>query len=238
MALTVPRGERARIAWHDASGRVPGSRASSISAAGRNPASPCPGCRATASISCRITLPGRTLAWKALLLGGPLPGPAGAGPKPGPPPGGLSKAAAALTDLVVTKTGFRPATYRPSREVEPGAWWSSRRSRTPASSTPPPSRPRTPSIAPRANGSPRTRCPHATGPSPVKTVVKDTSRFAVRDGKLYQYYPGQCMGEVLTGGNSDVVGTWNLPNPRCSCRRTCGRRPARTRSSPRRCPRR
>lgn len=48
------------------------------------------------------------------------------------------------------------------------------------------------------------------GSTRVKAVIRDTSRFAVRDGKLYQWRAGQCVGEVMTGGHADVVGSWSL----------------------------
>lgn len=204
LALTVPAGVRGELEWHDASGRLLAPRRILDLASGRNlvdlPALPRDGLHFL-----RLTVPGYTFAWKALLVGS-----AGGARSPGRPLAALSKPSAALTDLVVTKNGFRPEAYRPSREVEVGAiivltatadsgfvYSSVFKARN---------------TLDKAAGRWVTEATVDTcnGTTPVPTVIKDTARFAVRDGKLYQYYEGRCVGELMTGSGNDVVGAWNV----------------------------
>lgn len=204
LVLTVPAGVRGELEWHDASGRLLAPRRTLDLASGRNlvdlPALPRDGLHFL-----RLTVPGYTLAWKALLVG-----PAGGSRASARPLAALSKPSAALTDLVVTKNGFRPETYRPSREVEQGAiivltanadsgfvFSSLFKARN---------------TIDKAAGRWVTEATVDTcnGTTAVPTVVKDTARFAVRDGKLYQYYEGACRGELMEGTGNDVIGAWTV----------------------------
>lgn len=213
MAFTAPDGGPARILWLDASGRVLAPERETVLRPGRNlldlPRLPADGLHFV-----RIALPGLTLSWKALMLGsgewrgGGRVGADGPASRGGPL-AALSKAAAAPSDLVVTAPGFRPSTYRPSRQVETDAYVVL----TPLSDSGfvYTSSYTSKSTLDRDKGQWVTEdtVTECNGPIPVKTVYRDTSRYAVRDGKLYQYYPGQCRGELLTGDGDDVLGDWD-----------------------------
>lgn len=207
MTLTAPGALRARLGWHDLSGRAVAPVQEVDLAAGENilamPTLPREGVHVV-----RLIADGFTLAWKAVLLEGRLRGSADGGR--GKSPHALSKASAAISDLVVTKTGFRQEIYRPSREVEVDAvvvltansdsglvFTSAYKARN---------------TLDRSKGEWITEASFDTcdGANAVKATVKDTGRFAVRDGKLYQYDEGQCRGETFTGGGADVVGTWTM----------------------------
>lgn len=212
LAFSAPRGMRIRLAWMDPSGRtlVP-ERAVDIGA-GRNwlelPDLPRNGLHIL-----RVTAPEITFAWKVLLLDGSRAHETSASPGRGagaaPAPAFLSKAAA-IAELEVSKTGYRSELYLPSAEVENDAvivltalsdsgfvFTSTYKSAN---------------TLDRANGRFITEASYDTcaGATPVKTTFKDTLRFAVRDGRLYQWYDGQCVAEVATGTSTDVVGTWNV----------------------------
>lgn len=210
--LTAPRGEKARIDWHDASGRALAPAQSVHLAPGRN-ALALPELTRDGLHFVRVVLPGFTLTWKALLLGGEgrvsAAEPA-SGKTRGRPVAALSKSAAVLTDLIVNKSGFRTSTYSPSQETETdalvvltalsdsGFWFTSTYTSKITLDTP------------RSRWITEDTLRECNGPIPVKTVIADTSLYAIRDGLLYQYYPGACLGNALTGTSTDVVGTWNL----------------------------
>lgn len=208
MVLTVPAATTARIVWHDASGRSLAPARTAGLAAGRNlldlPAPRPGGLRLL-----RVSMPGASITWKAILLD---PGKADADKADrGHAWSALSKPSAALSDLVVRKDGYRPETYRPRQEVESGVvivltalsdsgfkYTSVFKARNVALDR---------ALGRWITESTVDTCKETT---PVKTLVLDTARFAIRDGKLIQWKEGQCVGEVLTGGGADVAGTWSL----------------------------
>ena len=209
MALTLPAAAAARIDWHDAAGRSLAPALSTRLAAGRNvlelPALPRDGLHFI-----RVSMPGFTATWKAVLLE-----PAGNGrPAPASPRQGLaalSKASALSTELLVTKANYRPEIYLPGSEAETDAvilltavsdsgfkYTSVFKAKNLALD--------------RAKGEwiTETKVDTCQGVTAVSTTVRDTSRFAIRGGKLLQWFDGQCVGEVLTGGGADVAGTWTF----------------------------
>lgn len=213
--LRSPAAGVAVLSWHDAGGRLLAPARAVRLAAGENRLEPATLPAGDGIRFLRAEAPGLSGVWKAVWTGGrgaasEAATPAGLGTRSeGFPIAALAKSAIASSDLVVEREGFRKAEYRPKRETETGVVIVL----TPAADTGItylsvfPSR-----VLSAADGRmiSESRGDTCNGTSVVTVTRKDTTRFALRGGNLLRWLPGECAGEVLTGGGSDLAGTWTL----------------------------
>ena len=214
LLIGSPRSGNATVAWFDCRGRSLAPLRRVRLQPGPNPVDPPEPARGGGLRLLRVSADGQSEAWKAVLLDERgRPGAARGGGREAPAGGfsALSKAAIASTDLIVTKEGYRRAEYRPQSETETGAEIALTRiedsgfvfaSRFTAEHI----------RFDREAGEWITESTVDTcsGNTPVRVTVRDTSRFAVREGRLLRWYEGECVGDVLTGGGGDATGTWTL----------------------------
>lgn len=207
LALMAPSPVDASVAWLDPSGRVLAPvRTLRL---GSTPALlAVPGGAGMRIL--HVTAPDLSLTWKVLSMGAPLVGSSRAEAQLRAPIATFLGKAAAISELQVSKTGFRTELYLPFAEVENDAvilltalsdsgfvFTSTYKAKN---------------TLDKVKGSMITEATFDTckGTVPDPVTVKDTMQYAVRDGKLLTWYPGQCRAEAATGTSTDVVGAWTM----------------------------
>jgi hypothetical protein len=216
LLIGSPVAGNATVAWFDCRGRSLAPLRRIHLRPGPNPLDPPEASPGGGLHLLRVSAEGRSAMWKTVLLDGRgRSGSARDGRAREARADGrvsaLSKTAIASTDLIVTKEGYRRAEYRPQSETETGATIVLTRledsgfvftSRFTAGHV----------RFDREEGVWITESTVDTceGNMPVRVTVRDTSRFAVREGRLLRWYQGECVGDVLTGGSDDATGSWTL----------------------------
>ena len=214
LIVNSPAAVTARLEWLSGDGRRIWSGSEVKLAAGANSFALPAGLPHAGLCILRLSTPDHVLTWKAVLASGMT----ASGGKASPAAARIaSLAKVATVTLEVTKTGYRTRTYTPFADVEAGI-------NIELSETGDVGVSFDGSLSLKVIGIDRTKktfiteseeaaCDTADGTTVVRTVYRDTVRYQIREGKMWTWYEGDCIGQMFTGTGADPVGSWNLVDP-------------------------
>ena len=209
LTLEAPAATSARLEWIAPEGRRLLASSDLELAAGRNVLALPAGLR-NGVCFLRLITGDLTVAWKASLVEGR----ASARRQSAPRIIALAKTAA-VTALVITKTGYRAETYRPAKETETKVV-------VVLTQTDDVGFPYDGKYIAKVIAIDRTKKTMITESvegycdstdALQHDTLRDTSSYAIRDGKMWVWYTGDCSGQVFSGTAADPVGTWNMVDP-------------------------
>jgi hypothetical protein len=218
LSLSSPVAAKARMDWTDAGGRVVSAARDLNLAQGRNMLALPDGMRKDGLYFVRVYVRDLTLTWKAVSMGAAGSTTRLDGKSSGRPAGGgtlaLSKVSAAPGALEISKAGYNTSTYQPETDSatdvviiltatsDVGVTFNSSQKIKVISID-------------RTKHQIITEVVNLSCDSNV--VVKDTSRdtslYAVSNGKFYLWTDGDCTGQLLNGTGTDPVGNWTISEP-------------------------
>ncbi|HKP96270.1 MAG TPA: hypothetical protein VJ385_10970 [Fibrobacteria bacterium] len=210
LSLTSPTAAKARVEWIAPGGRAIIHEAAVDLARGRNALALPANLPGNGVCFLRLQTASLSLAWKAVLMGSRTQAAAGAGAPVAGRVMAVSKAAAAGT-LEISKAGFRTRIYEPSSDPELDALIF-------LSAADDVSLSFTGNFHAKVISIDRTAKKiieesveaHCDSSVVVGDTTRDTSLYAFKDGKLWLWTQGDCVGQVFTGTGTDPVGTWTL----------------------------
>jgi hypothetical protein len=217
LIIRSPAAVAARLEWLSADGRRAWAVSEFRLAAGNNPLPLPSGLPQAGLCLLRLSTPGQTFAWKAVLA----PGAASRGNAASPSAPGLPRITAlaktAAASLEISKTGFRTRSYEPPSETETevyiflsptadvGLVFSGAFSQRVVSIDHAGKTIATESVDAHCDSTDETKV--------VRDTTLITQNYLIRDGKLWTWVDKECVGQEFTGGGADIVGNWTLIDP-------------------------